>query len=323
MTRAFSSAVASVLVSIAALAGCGARPFAEGGSRDLVIVTSLPADAPEVLLLRAIVQRPAIRIENEAAYAVRTAEPSDPRVYRARSLLFLGYGPREAMPKPLEPLAALLETGSTPFVFAPDVWLRGQAVGLVWTERREELMAALESRQNRLFDALDRATFATVRARLLVLPRDGDAERRLHEETGLTLRIPRGYELRVDRASHAALLIQEGPPTRMLRVAPAPDSASPDLVAARDALARAFRPDERTLRESDPTLTSAELRGALRRMHGRWTDDAVSAAGPYRFYEVSLGPRRYWVDLAVFAPGRPKLPYLRELQALAETLSSR
>src|SRR5438552_12463789 len=88
-----------------ACASCGGRPFAEGGSREIVVVTALPADAPEILLLRAILERPAIRIEDEAAYTVRVASPEDAGVYRARNVLFLGFGARRSIPEPLEPLS--------------------------------------------------------------------------------------------------------------------------------------------------------------------------------------------------------------------------
>jgi hypothetical protein len=61
------------------------------------------------------------------------------------------------------------------------------------------------------------------------------------------------------------------------------------------------------------------MSGATRQLHGRWEDAAVSAAGPFRYYEVTRGTMRLQIDLSVFAPGRPKLPYLRELHAIAET----
>jgi hypothetical protein len=61
--------------------------------------------------------------------------------------------------------------------------------------------------------------------------------------------------------------------------------------------------------------------GATRQLHGRWEDAVVSAAGPFRYYELARGALRIQVDLAVFAPGRPKLPYLRELHAIAETIA--
>lgn len=301
--------------------GCGGRPFAEGGSRELLIATSLPPDSPEIDLLRAIVERPAIRIESEAAYEPRLADVSDPRVYRARTILFLGCGPHRSIPKPLGALSELLSRSQIPFVFSPDVWLRGQAVGLFWTEERAGLLPALQEHQNRLFEELDRATFATVRARLLVLPRDTEAERRLHEQGGYSLRVPRGYELRIDPRTRSALLLNEGPPTRLLRISPAASASGADLKRCRTALARTFRPDERTLDRVDPTLTPGELAGAIRQIHGRWEDERVSAAGPFRFYEVARQGRRFYVDLAVFAPGRPKLPYLRELQSIAETLT--
>ncbi len=322
MTRA----ALRVLLPLLAIAGaaCGGRPFAEGGSRELVVVTSLPPDAPEILFLRAVLERPAIRIEDETAYMVRVASPEDSRVYRARNVLFLGYGPRRAIPEPLLPLVRLGAGAGSPFVFTSDLWLRGQAAGLFWAESRDSLLPLLQRHQNRLFLELDRATFGTVRTRLDALPHDADSERRLGKTVGFSLRVPRGYEVRMDPKTRAVLLLEEGPPARLLRIAPVgeihPDS---DLRSARSALARTFRPHERTLDLLDPTLTSGEMPGARRQIHGRWEDAQVSAAGPYRFYEISREGRRYYVDLAVFAPGRPKLPYLRELQAIAETITVR
>src|SRR5574341_833340 len=97
-----AQSVRAIMVALAMLGvACGGRPFAEGGSRELTIVTRLPADSPEVLLLRAIVEREAIRIENEPAYEVHLASASEPRVYRARAILFLGYGPLDRIPAPL------------------------------------------------------------------------------------------------------------------------------------------------------------------------------------------------------------------------------
>ena len=317
-------ALSAPLVLAGAFAlGCGGRPFSEGGSREVAVVTTLPEDSPEVLLLRAIVEREAIRIENEAAYQTRLASPEDSRVYRARTVLFMGYGPRERIPRPLHALAETLGGSRDPFVFSRDLWLRGQAVGLLWTESREDLMSALTLRQNRLFQLLDRATFATVRERLLALPRDSRAERRLKRSVGYTLRVPRGYEVRIDPRFRAALLLNEGPPTRLLRIQPADSPAGSDLSRARTKLARMFRPNERTLDLVEPMLAPDEFAGSMREIHGRWEDAAVSAAGPYRFYEVARADRRFYVDLAVFAPGHPKLPYLRELQSIAETLTTR
>jgi uncharacterized protein DUF4837 len=315
-----------ILAALLALSGaaCGGRPFAEGGSRDLTIATSLPPDAPEILLLRAVLERPAIRIEDETAYAVRVASARDARVYRARNLLFVGHGPRASIPEPLTPLARLRDRLRAPFVFTQDLWLRGQAAGLVWTDSADSLLPLLQREQNRIFLELDRATFATVRARMNALPRDAEAERRIQRLLGFRLRVPRGYEARIDPGTGALLLLDEGPPARLLRlVAERSSSRAADLARVRSALARTFRPQERTLQGPDPVLTGGEMPGARRQIHGRWEDAQVSAAGPYRFYEITREGRRYYVDLAVFAPGRPKLPYLRELQAIAETLTSR
>lgn len=274
-------------------------------------------------MLRAIVERQGIRIEDETVYEVRLASPEDARAYRARTVVFLGCGSRGKIQKSLRPLAGFLSKSRDPFVFSPDVWLRGQAVGLIWSESREDLMPALEHAQNRLFQALDRAVFATVRARLLAMPRDVEVERRLKHVAGYGLRVPRGYELFIDPKTRAALLVDEGPPTRLLRVAPVGAFAGADMMHARAMLARQFRPNERTLDLVEPTLTPYEFAGAVREIHGRWEDAVVSAAGPYRFYEVARGGSRFYVDLAVFAPGRTKLPYLRELQSIAETLTTR
>lgn len=314
---AFLVAPPACLVS---LAGCG-RPFAEGGSGEVTVITEWRPDDPEALLLRAILEREAVRIEKEPAYSIRFAAPRDARAYRARNVLLIGAGPRERVPKPARRLDALRPSGDEPFVFTTDVWLRGQSAGLIWTERRTDWIPAVAAAQNRLFHALDRATFATVRSRVRSLPHDDRVERRLEESLGVRLRVPRGYRLTMKPGARAALLLEEGPPARILRLAALPDTgASADLRGARDGLARLFRPHERTLSLADPVLTPSELRGSTRQIHGRWEDERATAAGPFRAYEVRRGTRRFLVDLAVFAPGRPKLPYLRELMAIAETL---
>jgi len=309
--------LASVAGSVA-LAGCG-RPFAEGGSGEITVISEWPPDAPELLLLRAILEREAVRIESEPAYSIRFVAPRDARAYRARNVLVVGAGPSDDVPKPARRLSGLLRHGGDPFVFTTDVWLRGQSAGLIWVDSRADWIPAVAASQNRLFHALDRSTFATVRARVSSLPHDDRLERRLADAVGVKLRVPRGYRLTVKSRDGAALLLEEGPPARLFRVATLRDS-NVDLRSARAGLARLFRPHERTLALAEPVLTPNELKGSTRQLNGRWEDEQVTAAGPFRAYEVHRGTRRYLVDLAVFAPGRPKLPYLRELMAIAETL---
>ncbi len=334
-----SWASGATLASAIAVVSCGSRPFAEGSSRELTVVSNLRADSPELLLLRAIVERTAIRIDDEKAYVMSVVPPSDPRAYRGRNVIVVGFGDESQVPAPARRLHALLEEGrpgpggttlrrgaaEEVFAFGSDHWLRGQAAGIVWTKRRDAWVPAVTAQQNRLFQGLDRATFAAVRERVLSLPRDAAAERGLEEALGLSMRVPRGMKLKLDREAKAALLFEAGPPARLLRITVSPGSAaaSGDTWSARAALARRFRPDERTLEIAEPLLTPDVMAGAVRQLHGRWEDSAVSAAGPFRYYEIVRGTMRYQVDLAVFAPGKPKLPYLRELHAVAETAKPR
>ncbi|HSQ59378.1 MAG TPA: hypothetical protein VLT84_02925, partial [Acidobacteriota bacterium] len=136
----------------AALGGCGA-PFAEGSSRDLTVVSSLPENAPELLLLRAVVQRPAIRIDGETSYRIRFARPGEPRALRAPNVILAGFGPKDQIPggRRTAPLRESLERSSRPYAFVPDLWRRGQAVGIFWTETREKWISALSRDQNRFF----------------------------------------------------------------------------------------------------------------------------------------------------------------------------
>ncbi|HET9950448.1 MAG TPA: hypothetical protein VFS09_01510 [Candidatus Eisenbacteria bacterium] len=310
---------------LVALVSCGGRPFAEGSSRELTVITSLPPDAPEILLLRAVVERTAVRIDDEKAYVVRIVPPGDGVAYRARNVVVVGFGPGRDVPGPARRLHRLLgrdqHAAGEPFAFTPDVWLRGQAAGIVWTATREEWIPAVTKAQNRLFQALDRATFAGVRERVLSLPRDAKVEGELRDALGISMRVPRGMGLTLDRPGRAALLLDEGPPARLLRIAVGATNPNADAWHAREALAKRFRPDEVTLDVAEPLLSPDVMAGATRQLHGRWQDSAVSAAGPYRYYEVTRGTLRLQIDLAVFAPGTPKLPYLRELHAIAETIA--
>jgi hypothetical protein len=274
-----------------------------------------------MLLLKAVIERDAIRIDDEKAYEVRFARPAEAAAFRSTNVLIVGAGPASAIRGPAKQLEPALHGRDVPFAFRNDVWLKGQACGILWAPSRGELMDAIAGNQNRIFLELDRATFAAVRSRLHAIPRDGSAEARLRAALQISLQIPRGYELRIDHAAKAALLVDEGPPARLLRIRAVPVGGSgSDLVASRTALARVFRPHEVTLTLVEPTLVPREMAGAARQLHGRWEDTLVSAAGPFRYYEVVRGAHRYEVDLAVFAPGKPKLPHLRELQAIAESI---
>ncbi len=301
--------------------GCTGRPFAEGSSRELVVATLLPPNSPEILMLRAIVEREALRIDNEASYLVRIVRPDNAGAYRSTILLLVGYGPVDRIPAPGRRLGERWNREGKPYAFIPDLWLRGQVAGIIWAKSREEWIASMARAQNQFYLELDRATFAAVRERVLALPRDERAERRLQSAIGFSVRVPRGYDVVVSEPARAALVVDEGPPARLLRIQVSRSGG--DVGQTRAALAQLFRPNERTLALADPMLVPDEMAGAVRRLYGRWEDSDVSAAGPFRFYEVARGRKAYDVDLAVFAPGRPKLPYLRELQVLAETVTSR
>ena len=60
---------------------------------------------------------------------------------------------------------------------------------------------------------------------------------------------------------------------------------------------------------------------------GVWQNDRETrpAGGPFRsygFYDLNT-QRLYLVDMAVFAPGKKKLPYLRQLDVMAQTFKTR
>jgi len=283
--RCARATLAALGAALLAVAGCGSRPFAEGSSRELVVLTSLPADAPEILMLRAVVEREALRIDHEPSFVIRLASPTDAAAYRSTLALAVGYGPFDQIPKPCAKLRALLESGDTPFAFIPDLWLRGQASGIFWARTRDEWISAMARAQNPFYLALDRATFGAVRERVLALPRDDRAERILVETLDFKMRVPRGYTVQVLKRARAALVVDEGPPARLLRIQGAP-AVEGDIGQTRAALARLFRPHEETLPLADPMLVPDEMAGARSRLYGRWEDSDVSAGGPFRFYLI-------------------------------------
>jgi hypothetical protein len=71
-------------------------------------------------------------------------------------------------------------------------------------------------------------------------------------------------------------------------------------------------------------LRTREARFAGRRafvFEGRWQTPSFVVGGPFRAYAVHAGDTMYLVELAVFLPGRSKLPYLRQLDAMAGTFT--
>lgn len=335
---AFAFAVAFALALGAA--GCH-RSFeiAVGPNEDIEIFSDLPSGDRRIEALARFFERKVeTPIRPERLFSVTVAgSGSFQSMRRYRNLVVIGdlASPgwsRDLCTRVLGEAGCASVAGAEPaYVFTRDVWARGQTLLFVHAPDEERFAELLEQRgeeiiaqfTQRVIDGLGQTIFELAGEQTALT--DGISRRH-----GYQLRIPGDYL--VDEAPQSRFVrikrIQPDEPVTFLFVYYEPrrmeldDPRLPTLcMALRDTLGgRYFGGDW-----VDPTRTKASRTTFLGRpaleIYGLYQNDAPMG-GPFRMYCFHEGDRLYLIDLAVYNPPGRKLPYLRQLEAIARTFET-
>lgn len=185
----------------------------------------------------------------------------------------------------------------------------------------------LAERGEELTDILEESCRSRVRRHLLKRRNDALAED-LHRKYGFRVEVPSLYRILSDKTNPPGVELIREPPTRILGVFWV-DRKVPPTLEDRDELfdIRAQyvwkRYDKDRMDEERVIFEPARLgRHDSIRMSGYWFNDEHLMGGYYETYFIfdERADLMWAVDLLVLAPGKPKHPLVRELQALAEVI---
>lgn len=329
----FKPAAGLVTVLLALLVtgpGCS-KPvtLAVGPAGDITVITELADDSPEVTALIEGLEQEIVIIRPELAFNVEVSNPDGFDIRRNwRNLVFLGSMEKKSWIS--ERIDGLLSEdqkrefyeGERNVFLIRDKWAVGQLVAVLVTVDSESLLQAVNDNTKILYDAFEHAAVENTKRILIKKDVQRDTARYLKREYGWSILVPAQFEVTED-AENRIILFRAVEPARMILVHWIEDYdgklTSDACLVLRGKLAwTVYDQDEIEPDMTETSETSFLGREAIK-IVGVWENEKHMNGGPFRTFCFMEGDRLYLVDVLVYAPGVDKMPYLRELEAIAHT----
>jgi hypothetical protein len=212
----------------------------------------------------------------------------------------------------------------------PEPYGRYQLAIFAGARDRNELFSLLNRSAEELRQSLEKSITERLQARF---EHEGIPEDRVEElwrRFGFFLRLPASYRTnQVEPEGFSGVEWLRTGPSRGITMAWEPAPTGEAALADRQGLLDLRRRMGRIVHQEDvleqglswsDTVLAGRPAVAL---EGAWAGRDFDGGGPFRCFFLTDpgGTRVFCLDLLVFAPGQDKLPYFRELQAIAWTLS--
>jgi hypothetical protein len=317
------------------IAGCREIDIPPAGSySEVVLVTEEGAQDPVVRYIQPYLSRTIDYIvEQDKEFEVTHVKASElAEVPSAKNILFCGVA--DPLTDVGQRIVSLLGESAYQKVLAnkanifkkEDVPAAGQLTVIVTGSSSEVLARVIEERGNEIAETIESSCRRRLREFLLRYE-DKDLTRYLYQKYGFTIRVPTLYRLLSEGPSPQGIELLRDAPARLLGVFWVDWKETPTLADARalfDVRARYV-----WQRYNGDVMDSTRVRTSLARLgeypaiklEGYWSNSNAVAGGFFETYFIhrDADDLLWAVDLLVYAPGLPKHPLFRELEALAET----
>lgn len=315
------------------LPGCsGDLLWAVGPTETVGVITSFSLQDRRLQVLSASLEAPVQMVRPENRFRI---EPIPADLFRAnRDLKALALLTDLSAPGVLAEAVDVLisrsermsmATQDVDYRLIENVWAKGQCVLLVHARSGPALEEFLRTRGTHLARNFDDALQAAIAPAVLAGGEDDAMESYLRSQYGFEIGIPRGYVTGEDAVGRVVRLHRAltGEPARYLMVHWMPIAERPrdfgELLALRDRLGREYGQGDEVLRERSEVREGTFQGEPAWVVEGVWQNHRFVMGGPFRTYGFARDDRYFLVDAAVFNPPGKKLPYLREVLALART----
>jgi hypothetical protein len=196
---------------------------------------------------------------------------------------------------------------------------------------RNSLASLLNRQSERIANLLEQSNRERIRQRFRHTGLRSDLSERYARKFGFRIDIPKEYkENQVEPKDFPAIEWMRTTPSRGITLAWRTSEDPVAALANREGLLAWRREMGRTVHqeqiEPESLQWSEEEHAGLPGVHlrGAWLSDTFAGGGPFWCYFMAdvAGERLYCLDLLVYAPGQPKMPYFREMAAIAETFAA-
>jgi hypothetical protein len=299
---------------------------AVGSSGEIGVVGNFTRDDPRLDLLTRLFGREMASAWGEPAFRLDPIRAKARRNWKAHIILL---DLTEAADRKLA--RSLLEPSErkawgarqAEHAFYRDVWAAGQAVLLLHAQDPANLKDYLDQHGEEIYGEFVALILEALGEGLFAGGEEEDLEARLRAEHGFDLRIPIGFVLEGSEGIAQIKRIVPEEPKRWLLVHHGPADKAPqgaeEWVALRDSVLNRFRDGDRILRTRSEVLEAQFQGQPCHRLDGIWQNARHVMGGPFRSYGFVREGRYFLIDLTVYHPPAPKLPSLRQLEAVART----
>jgi len=206
-------------------------------------------------------------------------------------------------------------------------WARRQCLIILVAAHRSALEQLIETDREALFTFIDNDFRVFLEKDMFFRREQEDVSERLLRTCGWTIRIQKDFYVLREEPAEGFVWFRRLYPERWVFVRWMEDTQEelPSLewvVEERNRIAREYYSGDvvdednylysrnATFRDRPAVLTT-----------GLWKNDSLEIGGPFRNYSFldKMAGRRYMIDMAVYAPGKDKLPYLRRLDVMTHT----
>ncbi|MFH0764966.1 MAG: DUF4837 family protein [Calditrichota bacterium] len=324
-----------LLIAALVFIGCSVKPFVQGDGGKLVVIAD-PLDRPIIQsTLMSTFGREVFTPQPEPLFNLTWTDGEGLAELTRSPVLLLavtidGEGSSADLLRKMVtgPVEEGIRSGAYEVFKRRDAWARGQLLLIVVGRTQRELGQRLESLADSLYkwayqseiDRLTHEQFARGEQRSI--------EKELHDKYGFNLRLQHDYILSEQSDSAGFIRFIRHLPERWIMAiwGELPDSEqfTPDFIyARRKSLGSMFQ---------DPVMTYDDRwtweRGAIggkRAILGRglWATEGPTGGGPFFCYGWwNYQRNRYYIiDGSVFAPGQAKMPFLWQLETLAQSFT--
>ena len=317
--------------------GCTLRQDAVGSNHEVVVVVSPATWSRFEDTVRSIFGRTILTPQEELIFTLRVVTPEDFDFYRKfRNVLVLSTLDAQddggALVNSLLSGEALTQVlrGQAYMFLKRDVWVRGQTLMVLTGSDEMALAHQLREKGDEIFEVQENALNEKVKAWLYEKAEQKKLEEKLFRKYGWSVRIPCDYLLEQERSEDHFIFLRKTIPERWLFVY-WEEAEHPEVVteqwclAKRTEIGTTFYQGDTIVEEFTGVEKTVFLEWEALRITGLWKNQTAqadfAAGGPFRsycFYDPAT-KRVYMVDIAIFAPGMSKEPYLRQLDIIAHT----
>ena len=228
---------------------------------------------------------------------------------------------------------ASIEKGENIIFQKPDAWARDQLLGVVVAKDVATLEEKIIQEKQRLFDMFDLHTKNVLTKSLYTGHEKKDVANGILKKHGWTVDIPLDYVLAVDSLDARFVWLRRLNPQRWFSVyyeqVDDPSLLSKEwIMEKRNQFAKDFLSGD-VIVENDSIKVKEKTvdfnnRYAIQ-LDGIWENTELVLGGPFRSYGFynKADERIYIVDIAVYAPGERKLPFMKQLEAMAFTFKTK